>query len=108
MRGNQRCIDLIDGMLRTGRPMALPDLPEEFDPVGATAGAPRPQARRRQAAVLRDRFGLAGGAGGAAGRLRPSPDLLRELLSLGGVVRRHHRIVGGKSPLSRYCSGVRP
>ena len=30
MRGNQRCIDLIDGMLRTGRPMALPDLPEGF------------------------------------------------------------------------------
>jgi hypothetical protein len=30
MRGNQQCIDLIDGMLRTGRPMPLPDLPEEF------------------------------------------------------------------------------
>ena len=27
---------------------------------------------RRQAADLRDRFGLAGSAGGAAGRLRPS------------------------------------
>jgi len=29
-RVNRRCIDLIDSMLRTGRPMPLPDLPEEF------------------------------------------------------------------------------
>ena len=31
MRGNDRCIGFIDKMLRSGRPMALPILPEEFD-----------------------------------------------------------------------------
>ena len=31
MRGNDRCIGFIDKMLRSGRPMALPILPEEFE-----------------------------------------------------------------------------
>jgi hypothetical protein len=30
IRGNQRCIDLIDRMLRIGRPLPLPDLPDEL------------------------------------------------------------------------------
>ena len=31
MRGNDRCIDFIDKMLRIGRPLPLPVLPEEFE-----------------------------------------------------------------------------
>ena len=31
IRGNEQCIEIIDRMQRTGRPMRLPILPEELD-----------------------------------------------------------------------------
>jgi hypothetical protein len=30
MRGNQRCIEIIDKMLQLGRPLPLPELPDDF------------------------------------------------------------------------------
>ena len=31
IRGNQQCIDIIDRMLKIGRPLPLPDLPDDVD-----------------------------------------------------------------------------
>ena len=31
IRGNQKCVDIIDRMLNIGRPLPLPDLPDDFD-----------------------------------------------------------------------------
>ena len=31
IRGNNRCIEIIDQMLKSGRPLPLPHMPKEFD-----------------------------------------------------------------------------